>query len=379
MIYLYNKQFLLQYYIENIVSLSWSEPFIGCGNFELEIPLVDDYYPLFNSMDWYVEKDGSDYTMIISKINVKDNGVDGIKSMVLSGESLESILKRRVVWGTLTTDGDLKKRIKKILDYNITCISSLSPNNANHGYAAYQNYRKIKEFSTTYNLLAGTGVYPKTDDDSDTSKDSQYTGDNVYDVMCDLCTSTEVQFRVKRNDDNKFEFSLRKGSDKKETVIIGDFLYDYENIEFYKDNTNYKNATIVGGANDWPKRCFAYYNSVSNPSGLYRYEVFVNAANEKEEMENPPEIAALTATYKKMLISKGREALDSAKTVSNFSGSFTKLFKERIESKEIQNGDIITIYSTKLGLSWYAKLTELSYSYDESGEYLTPTFEYYDK
>lgn len=376
MIYILDETFKEQYYVEDIVSLSWSEPFIGCGNFELEIPLTDLYSSLLNSLDWYVEKDGSDYTMIINKINIKDNGVDSEKSIVISGESLESILKRRVVWGTMTSNiikGDVKARITALLNYNITCVRALNPG-GNFGYIAYQSYRKIPEFSETYDLEAGSRVYPKDDDAN--SNDTQYTGDNIYDVIFNMCSSVDLQFRVIRDDFGVFHFSLKKPRDNRGIVIIGDFLYDYNDIEFYKDKSNYKNAAIIGGANDWPKRCYAYFNSVSDPSGLNRYESFVNASGEKQE--NVSGDQPMNNTIKKILVAKGREDLTQKKLVSNFSGSFTKLFQKRIESKEIQNGDILTIHSNKLGMAWSTRLTELSYGYDASGETLTPTFEYYD-
>lgn len=377
MIKILDKNFRLQYYIENIKTLSWSEPFIGCGDFELEIPLVEDNYSLFNSLGWYVEKEDSDYTMMINKVNIKDNGVDDIKTIILSGESLESILKRRVVWGTLVTSGDIEDRITKILNYNITCTEKLNPGST-YGYNAYQNDRKINEFDTIYYLSDGRFVYPKKENGEDDTEEIQYTGDNVYDVILNLCLSADIQFRIKRNN-KKFSFSLRKKNDNRKTVIVGDFLYDYENIEFYKDNVNYKNASIIGGANDWPDRCYAYFKSDDNAIGLNRYEIFVDARNEKDSEDQQQDVVSLTNTYKNILISKGRDELKKAKLISNFSGNFTKIFKNRILSGEIQNGDILTMYSTKLDMSWPAKLIELSYSYDESGEFLTPTFEYYDE
>lgn len=403
-----------------MISLSWSEPHIGCGNFELELPLTDEFLPLVNSFGWYVEKDSSDFTMIVNKIDISEKPTEDANTITLSGESLESILKRRIIWGTITTTGSLKTRINRLLQYNVTCENVLN-GDSRYGYNAYQAKRKIDNFIIA-SYTDGNTIFPKLSDDttdvdpSTNNYRAQNTGENLYDVINTLCSDVGVSFRIKRDGSN-FVFYLKECRDNRKVMIIGDFSNDYVSLETFEDNSNYANVAMIGGVNEWPKRCYAYAGSV-NSAGMSRYEIFVDARNEEtdsfyravsspsssklndyyekqsddsfEKTEDTTvksgktyytklENATLSGSYKTTLQSKGKNKLKEYKMIHNLSGTFSSLFKKRIENGEIELGDIVTVFSSSLTKTYPAKLIELSYGWDSEGLKLTPTFEYYEE
>jgi hypothetical protein len=97
-------------------SAIWVDRYDLCGDFELQIP-ISDWRPDYIIPDHYLANKKSEHLMIIEGININSDIEEGTK-VIVTGQSLESILKRRIIWSQTTLSGNLQLGIKKLIDEN---------------------------------------------------------------------------------------------------------------------------------------------------------------------------------------------------------------------------------------------------------------------
>ncbi len=145
-------------------SLIWTDRYDQYGDFELQIPMSSGLLYVLQQ-NFYIYSVQSNHLMIIEKLEIDSDIEDGNKLLV-SGRSLESILDRRIIWGQKTYSGNLQDAIESMLnDAFINPPASLAD-------------RKISNF-----------IFKKSIDERITTLtiDAQYSGDNLYDVIFNLC------------------------------------------------------------------------------------------------------------------------------------------------------------------------------------------------
>lgn len=89
------KQYLTV--LQNYKSLVWTERFLECGEFELQV-YINNTIPDWAQLDNLVEIKDSDITMIIEGIKIETDVEEGTV-MTVTGRSLESFLDRRLMRG----------------------------------------------------------------------------------------------------------------------------------------------------------------------------------------------------------------------------------------------------------------------------------------
>lgn len=188
-IFIFDTSFNIVKILDSYKSLIWTERYNAYGDFEMCTVVSPDIMQ-YIKQDYYLELKDSSSTMIIEKIRI-DTDVEAGNTVTITGRSLESILLRRIVWGQRTIKGNLQNGIKQLINENI-----ISPTN---------NNRKISNF-----------IFEDSDDPSVTSleMDVQYTGDVLYDVISSVCAERGIGFKIIRNENNQFVFSLYSGSDR---------------------------------------------------------------------------------------------------------------------------------------------------------------------
>ena len=166
--------------------------------------------------------------MIIEKIDLKSDIDDG-DEFIVSGNSLESILERRIVWTKTVLSGSLQEGIKKLINEAI-----ISPEIAE---------RKIPNF-----------IFEDSIDPAITALMSNKefeAGDNLYDIIKDVCEEYKICFKVILNNEKKLAFSLYAGADRSYTQSDNAFVMfspNFENIitsEYSSYRTDYKNVCLV--------------------------------------------------------------------------------------------------------------------------------------
>lgn len=245
--------------VESIVdaynSLIWTDRYNTAGDFEIYTSISEDILSRIKQ-DYYLSRNDSEHVMIVEKILISSDAETG-NMVTISGRSLESILDRRVVWGQKALTGNLQDGVKALLDENV-----ISPSNTN---------RKIDNF-----------IFEASTDPAITELkiDAQYTGDNLYDVICSLCSEKDIGFKVTLNADKKFVFKLYAGVDRSYEQTANPYVVfspNFDNLisgNYVESKSSMKNVTLVGGEGEGSER---RYTAVGNPSGLNRREMFTDA------------------------------------------------------------------------------------------------------
>lgn len=244
-------------------SMIWTDRFQEAGDFELCRPMersVLDYI----QKDFYLWRKDSEHVMIIEKILIESDAEDGDR-LTVTGRSLESILDRRIIWGLKTLSGNFQDGVKSLLEENI--INPSKPE------------RKIPNF-----------IFEASTDPAITELkiDTQYMGDNLYDVITALCKERGIGFKVTLNSSNQFVFKLYSGADRSYGQFLNPYVIfspNFDNIidsNYVEEKSAWKNVTLVGGEGEGSER---RYTAVGNTTGLERRELFTDARDVSSDID----------------------------------------------------------------------------------------------
>lgn len=336
----FQKIFILDVY-ESIV---WVDKFSEPGTFELYTTVTQDILDNIKP-DCYIVNPDSDHTMIVEDISIESDAESGDHIKIV-GRSLESILDRRIVWTQTNIDGDLQAGITTLINDAI-----ISPSNSD---------RRISNFIMTQS------VDPKI---TSLTMDHQYTGDNLLDIITDLCEENKIGFKILLDDSNQFVFSLYVGDDRsynQSTLPYVVFRPSFDNVinsNYTEKSSVLKNVALVAGEGEGTSRIT---RTVGTVTGLSRKEVYVDARDIRKENLS-------TEKYNAKLDSKGIDKLSEInKDKKEVDGKCetTLLYKYR---QDFFLGDIVQM-ANEYGMESPSKVTEFTWSYSTSGFETYPTF-----
>ena len=341
--------------VDMFESFIWTDRYNSYGDFEFYAKASKENFELFKQ-GFYLQLDESDHLMIVECIETIGDSEDGNKIRV-TGRSLESILDRRIVWSQTNISGDLQNGIKTLINDAIT--NPAIPQ------------RKIDNF-----------IFKESTDSRITKipiEDAQYTGDNLYDVIINLCQEHKVGFKILLDENKNFVFSLYLGTDRTDTqtdTISVIFSNDFDNIinSDYKDDiTTYKNIALVAGEGEGISRKTAVVGNEEN-TGIDRRELFVDA---RDISSNGGAVVISADKYKKLLIKRGETKLSENDITREFDGKVVPdgLFKYGID---YFLGDLVHFYDDYNNGS-RVRVDEMIFSWDSSEKTSYPTFVILDK
>lgn len=350
-----DKDFNIIDIIDSYISLIWPIQYNKAGEFELYL----QFHPLIArslKVENYLYLRGSGRHMIIKDFWIEDTPEDGYFISV-KGESLEEILRRRIVWSHTVLTGSLQDAIEQLLNENL-----INPSDSN---------RKIDNFifepSTNPDIIA-------------LEIDTQYHGEDLYDIITGLCETERIGFSVTLNDDNKFVFKLYKGEDRSYDQLQNPYVIfsnKFENLTsgtYNESSVNYRNIGLVGGEGEGDSRIVetAYVDDI--PTGLNRREVFIDGS----QVSTDGSLGFIDYDdYLKQLKEKGIEELSTElKLINQFDGvaDVSKTFQY---GKDFEVGDIVQL-ENELGYQAKTRVTEVIFVQDMSGYNVYPTFEVID-
>lgn len=250
--------------IDTYNSLIWTDRYQEYGDFELCMG-IDLSVLGFIKSGYYIWNRESEHTMIIEDFVINANSEDG-NQVTVTGRSLESIVGRRIVWGMRTLSGNFQSEMKALIDENI--INPSKPE------------RKIDNF-----------VFLESEDPTitDQSIETQYTGDNLYDVVASQCQERGIGFKVTLNAQKQFVFQFYAGVDRSYNQTKNPYVIFSPNFDNIADSTytetksDMKNVTLVGGEGEGSAR---RYTAVGNTSGLDRRELFTDARDVTSDLSD---------------------------------------------------------------------------------------------
>lgn len=329
-------------------SLIWTDRFNEYGDFELYLPMNDEVIKDIR-VDNYLQNRDSEHVMIIDTLQINSDAEDG-NYLTVTGKSLESILERRIIWGLKTLNGNLQEGIKTLLN---ECI--ISPSNEK---------RKIPNF-----------IFEESSDPAitDLSIEAQYTGDNLYEVIKNICADRNIGFKVTLNDKNQFVFKLYAGKDRSYDQTENPYVVfspKFDNLissKYIESKAAWKNVTLVGGEGEGNER---KYTAVGNISGLNRREIFTDARDISSDVGDGQTLTSDEYTY--LLRYRGKETLSENTEIVAFEGEAetTQMFRYGVD---FFKGDIVQV-SDEYGHETKARVTEIVTSEDEQGFLRYPTF-----
>lgn len=351
-VYVLDQNFQKIQIVDFYSSLIWTDRFRKCGDFEIYAPI--DLEVMKNlAKDNYLECSLSRHTMIIEGIKT-DVDDEQARFFTVTGRSLESILDRRIVWKQKTLSGNFQNAIETLLNENV-----IKPEISE---------RKIPNF-----------IFKRSTDPyiASLTIDTQYTGDNLYEVVTTLCEECGIGFSITRNENNQFVFELLNGTDRsynqsENPYVV--FSFEFDNLQsttYSEDNSTLKNVALIGGEGEGNAR---KYSSIGNETGLTRRELFVDARDISSESydSNGNKTTISNSTYISLLQQRGLEKLADNIEEITFEGEADPNAMFKYEEDYFM-GDILQIYD-EYGHSAFARVLELIISDDESGFSMYPTF-----
>ena len=341
-IFVMNTNFEVVSVLDSYESIIWNDRYASYGDVEIYTNFDPKLLDVFKQ-DYYLSILESEHMMIIEGLEITSDSEEG-NHLKITGRSLESILDRRIVWAQTSVSGSLQTALKNLMNAAI-----INPSIAD---------RKISNF-----------IFQDSTDTAITSLTltAQFTGDNLYTIVTEVCEAYKIGFKIVLNDSNQFVFSLYSGTDRSYSQEANPYVVfspKYENVinsDYINSSETMKNVTLVAGEGEGDQRITV---TVGSGSGLTRRELFTDARDIQSR-----EVSDINAA----LIQRGREALADNTSTVHFEGQVeaTKMFKYR---EDFWMGDIVQI-ANEYGIEGAARVISFIHSEDTNGIQLYPTFE----
>lgn len=333
--------------LDSYDSFIWNEKYNQEGDFELVLPMSYKSWLLLkkNNRLWRNE---TKVVMIIEKYQLKTNAEDS-DLLIVSGRSLESILRRRVIWKQTTLSGNIQNGIKQLIMDN--AINPL--------IAA----RKIN------NLVFRDSVDPAIT--SLTMDESQYHGEELYEVIQSICYVFDIGFRIFVEGDQMI-FELYAGVDRSFEQITNPYVVfspNYDNLltsDLVSSDKEMKNTALIIGEGEGTDR---KTSTVGENEDLDRYEIFIDAY----DISATTDSGTISDTqYTALLQQRGTEELVHYTSSTDFLGEVepNSMF---IYNKDYKMGDVVQLINA-YGIEAQSRVTEFISSQDIDGYKEYPTF-----
>lgn len=349
-------------------SFIWTERYNRYGDFEIYAPasllkIADGIKP-----DNYIYFKKSSRYMIIETVEIIADVENG-DHISITGKSLEYILHRRVARYGWNMHGNFQNSIKTLLESNV-----IAPRDASE---------KIPNF--TFVLSSDTAI-------TSLKIDQQVRGENIYDILEANCIDEDIGFSVLPYLEGGFSFKLYAGKNRSFsqtdlpwiafTPKIGNFVSG----NFIESNADYSNVCHVYGEverestytdDDGNSQSFTYTERIesivtdgNDHVGLDRREIYYDAGRLEGSDDNG--LAISSSILKNQLEKKGMEELLNKKKIYAFDGKVDPDLQYEY-GKDYFLGDIVQVVD-QYGHECESRITEVVYSYDDTGERIIPTF-----
>ena len=352
-IYILNQDRIEIGLIDDYESLIWTPRYFEAGDFEIYMKASERILSLLQ-LDNYVTRPDSDMVGIIERVKLESDPENG-DHIIASGRCAKSILDRRIVWSMTTISDTVENGVRRLLTENLI--------------APTLSYRTVPNF-----VLGASQGFRET-------MSAQYTGDNVLEVVVNLCKQNGYGFKVVLNAERNFEFQMYSGTNRSYDQSSNPYIVfspEFENIvssEYEHDKTALRNACNVGGEGEGRLRKFY---GVGTVSGLERREMFVDAKDISSELDERDDdgdpIYMSNTAYNALLEQRGLENLAENPETTVFEGEVESI-RQYVFNRDYFLGDVVTVKS-KHGVTKTSRVVGVIQSHDKSGSLIIPAFSY---
>lgn len=202
--------------------------------------------------------------------------------------------------------------------------------------------------------------------------DTQYNGEEIYDIVQSLCKAKKLGFKITLNEDFEFVFTVYAGENRTYAQDVNPYVIfspNFENIidsRYTRSTEDYRNIILVAGEGSGSDQKFA---EVGSAEGLLRREFFLTATGTSSKTSG----GTMSADeYTKLLEKKGQESLDEHDILEEFDGK-TEAIDGFTYGADFFLGDLVQVENEyeKQGV---ARISEIIFSQDQSGIEMYPTF-----
>ena len=250
-VYVLNKDLEMIGVIDSYKSLIWANRYNTVGDCELYVIATDNNLLLLQKGNFLMRLDDS-MVCQIKKIEL-DTDTENGNYLIVSGYDVKRLLDQRIIWGTMSCDGNVETFIRKMV------------NNA-LGNASLSARRIVNSGGSRIFYLGDVAGFTEV-------LTEQISYKNIGEKVREYCLKYGWGYKVILNN-NKFWFQLYKGTDRTDSVI---FSNNYENLsatKYIEDETNMGNVALVAGEGQGSKRS---KNISGYAESFDRYEVYVDA------------------------------------------------------------------------------------------------------
>ena len=321
--------------IDDYSSFIWTTRYNTSGDFQLIVDARPEYREIFLP-DNFVNREDVPESGIIESIQLKRNE-DGRNQYIVKGRFVDSILGRRIIApSTPSAEAvSVDAFIHNLLTSNVMSAMLSNRQIPNVEWGGYTG--------STLDDITG-----------------QYTGKNLLTTIQELCKTYNIGYRM-AYDNSLLVFFLFQGKNRtydqstNNRVIFSDKFENLLTSQYQEDYQKKVTSVLVTG-----KEGFDGLRAWSgdNASGYKRYESY------KEE-RSAVQGELTDAQFISQLEEIGTNYITNY--TSSFSGSV--LFDSYKFREDVDIGDICVIECSEFGLSFKARLMDVSESVDESGKY----------
>lgn len=331
--------------IEIYRSFIWTNRYYMPGDFELYTPATKALLNTIKRGYYIVRDDDLTQCMIISNFEVMTDIENG-DYITITGQSLKSILNRRIIWTQTNLNGNLETMLRQLVTQN-----AINPT---------ISARKISR------LILGDTIGLTQ------NINAQYTGENLGETLTAIGQTYGIGYDVLLDLTNKqFKFVLLQGKNRTFNQDVNPrvvFSNDFENLlttDYIYNSDEYKNVALVAGEGQGTARKTA---AVGTGNDLNRFEIYVDA---RDVSSNNGEIG--TTEYNKLLFERGIEKLAETVITESISGEVEANYTYKL-NVDYSLGDLVEVRND-YGVSLTPRITEVIECHDENGYTCIPTFE----
>jgi len=346
-----NSDFEVINILDTFNSLIWIDRYYSYGDFELVVNPTNSIWSDIETTA-YFKLNKSDRLMIPEDFLIRTKIEDG-DELIITGRSLESILDRRIIWTPTTVTGYLQAGIQGLLDSAI-----ISPTISE---------REISNFqftSSTDPIVTALLI------------DTQFSGENLYEVISTLCISRDIGFRILLTPNGLFDFMLYAGVDRSYDQTTYPYLVfspEFDNLlssDYTESIKSLKTIVLVAGEKGVGNTRITNAVTVSGGggSGLTRRELYKEA---NDVSRNTPSGQLTDQQYLYKLYGKGIEELGKNIILKEFDCEVD--FTAYSYGVDFFMGDVLQV-SDKYGNMAKSRVTEIVFFQDPSGSKIYPKF-----
>lgn len=341
-------------YVDDITSIIWTERYNEYGDFEIELPMSNEVWNLFD-LNTLLRIPDSKQGMIVEKRQIIYDQTDGDR-LIISGPSLDGLLRRRIIQGHAAFPTmNATDLIKKLIVDNFSSAAG--------------------EARAVPFILSDTVVFEVDNQDYRISP-FEVTGDVVGNVISDVLKTTDLGLRIEYADEEGRDayIYIYSGNDLRATssnssVIFSRDLDNLNSSDYVEDISDFQSEALVAGAGEGAARIYTRTQS-RNPNaqlkGFKRSELFVDARDiSKTRRVGNKDVAIPDKEYENLLKSRGDSSLLTHSFVNRLDGGVLEGVMYTYGVDYVL-GDRVSVFDS-YGRTMNARVNEVVRSLDISG------------